>query len=100
MGGDLVRIVRIRVGHLVAAIAVGGQVFVIVVDVAVGAGARRCGMRGYEREGGLVVVKVGVGPVDRVMADLARLRKTSLRVIRVIGVVEIGQVASYAGGVV
>ena len=100
MGGDMVRIVRILVVRLVAAIAVGGQVFVIVVDVAVGAGARRYGMRACEREAGLAVVKVGVGPFDRVMADLAGLRKASLHVIRVIGVVEVGQVASDTGGVV
>jgi len=100
MGGDVVRIVRILVVRLVAAIAVRGQVFVIVVDVAVGAGARRYGMRAREGEAGLVVVKVGVGPFDRVMADLAGLRKASLHVIRVIRVVEIGQVASDAGGVV
>lgn len=100
MGGNVVRIVRILVVRLVAAITVGGQVFVIIVDVAVGAGARRYGMRACEREDGLVVVKVGVGPFDRVMADLAGLWKASLHVIRVIGVVEIGQVASDAGGVV
>ena len=99
-GGDVVRIGRIHIVRLVAAIAVGGQVFVIVVDVAVGAGARRYGMRAGEREAGLAVVKVGVGPFDRVMADLAGLRKASLHVIRVIGVVEVGQVASDTGGVV
>ena len=100
MGGDVVRIVRILVVRLVAAIAVGGQSCVIVVDVAVGAGARRYSVGACEREAGLVVVKVGVGPFDRVMADLAGLRKASLHVIRVIGVIEIGQVTSDAGGVV
>jgi len=100
IGGDVVRIVRILVVRFVAAIAVSGQGRVIVVDVAVGASARRYSMRACEREAGLVVVKVGVGPFDRVMADLAGLRKARLHVIRVIGVVEIGQMASDAGGVV
>ena len=96
----MVRIVRILVIRLVAAIAVRGQVGVVVVYVAVGASARRDGVRTGEREARLVVVKVGVGPFDRVMADLAGLRKASLHVIRVIGVVEVGQVASDTGGVV
>jgi len=100
MSGDVVRIVRILVVRLVAAIAVRGQVGVVVVYVAVGASARRDGVRAGEREARLAVVKVGVGPSDRVMADLAGLRKASLHVIRVIRVVEIGQVASDAGGVV
>ena len=99
-GGDVVRIVRILVVRLVAAIAVRGQVGVVVVYVAVGASARRDGVRAGEREARLVVVKVGIGPFDRVMANLAGLRKASLHVIRVIGVLEVGQVASDAGGVV
>ena len=100
MGGDVVRIVRMLVVPLMAAMAIGGQVFVIVVDVAVGAGARQYGMRACEREAGLAVVEIGVGPFDRVVADLAGLWKASLHMIRVIGAIKIGQMASDADGVV
>ena len=52
----------------------------VVVDVAIGALPRRHGVRAGERERRVVVVKRGIGPHRRVVAQFACGRKTSSRV--------------------
>ncbi len=46
------------------------------------------------------MVKIGVGPLDGVVADLTGLRETGLHMIWVVGLVVIVQVARDAGGIV
>lgn len=98
--GNMVRVGGVLIIGLVATVAVGGQVAVVVVDVAIGAGARRHSVRPGEREARLAVVEVGVSPLDGVVADFAGLGEARLHVIRVIRIVEIGQVAGDARRVV
>ena len=85
---------------LVAAVTGSGQVRVIVVDVAVGAESRRHGVGTGERESGLAVVEVGVGPGDGVVTELACLRKTGSHVVRIVCAVKVIQVASHARRVI
>ena len=61
---------------------VSGQ-FVVVIDVAVSAGARWHGMQSGERKPGTVVVEFCVHPVAGVMALLAGLREVRSRVVGV-----------------
>ena len=75
---------------------VGGQV-VVVVDVAVGAGARRHGVQAGEREPGAVVIKRGIKPGAGAVALFAGLREIRRDVIGIGGSLEILQVAGHAG---
>jgi len=71
---------------------------VIVVDVAVDTRARRHRVRAGERESGLGVIEVRRRPGHRGVARLACLRESLLRVVRIIGVLKILQMAGDAGG--
>src|SRR5262249_14232240 len=73
-----------------------GQV-VVIVDVAVGAGARWHGMQSGKRKPGAVVVELRVRPVAGVVALLAGLREVRSRVIRIGRALEVLQVSGYAG---
>ena len=95
-GRRVVRIRRARVIGLVATVAVRGQRRVIVVHVA----ARACDgrVRASERKRRVVVVKRGIGPRSRVVAQI-----TSCRKARVVhgsqSAVKVSLVAADAGGV-
>ena len=62
---------------------------VIVVDVTIGASARRDGMQTGQRETGLRVIELGIRPLDRVVTLLAGggeagVRHRSLRIVEVV----------------
>lgn len=92
MRGDVVRIVRVQVILLMAAVAIRWQIRPVVVYVAIGALARWNGVRPGQRELSFAVIELGVGPGDRVVAELASLRETHLRVRGIVRVVVILQV--------
>ena len=68
---------------LMAADTSRGQRRVVAVDVAVGAYPRRHYVRAGQREGGVVVIKRGIGPVRRVVTKFARSGEASRCVGRV-----------------
>ena len=68
------RVRRVVVISLMASDASGWQRSVVVVDVAIGANARRHRVRTGQREGSVVVVEGRVGPDGRVMTYLAGRR--------------------------
>ncbi len=70
---------------------------VVVVDVAVGAGARRNGVQAGQREPGAVVVERCVHPVGGVVTGVASLREVRRHVVGIGGSLEILQVAAHAG---
>ena len=78
---------------------VGGQV-VIVVDVAIGTGARRHGMHAGEREVDAGVIEDCRRPARSRMAGLAGRREIQRDVARIIRALEVLQVARHAGGAV
>lgn len=69
---------------------------VILVDMAIGALARRHGVRSCQREPGGCVIEGRRLPRGRVMAGLAGLRESLLRVIGIRSVLVILQVTRYA----
>ena len=77
---------------------VAGEV-VIVVDVTIGAGARRHGMHSGEGKPSAVVVEFRVHPVAGAVALLAGLGEIRGDVVGIGGSLEILQVARHAGGV-
>jgi len=76
--------------------AVGGRALVLSAHVA-GRALQR-GMGAGERKAGAVVIETGRNPRCRVVAYLALLRESGRSVVRVIGVLEILQVAGHAQG--
>ena len=70
---------------------------VVVVDVTVGASARRHGVHASQLEASCVVIKRRVHPVGRVVTGLAGLREVRTGVVWSRGVLKILQVAGYAG---
>ena len=66
-----------RVVLLVAGIAQSAIQRVVVVDVTIGATARRHCMRVSQREAGCRVVKLAIGPLNRVVAGIASRREPS-----------------------
>ena len=86
------RIRRIVVIRLVTANTRRRQRLVIVVDVAVDAGAWWHGVRSGQRKLRLVVIERRIRPGDRVMAQLASRREAGMR-HRAVRVLEIGLVA-------
>ena len=79
--GSVVRIRRVLVVSLVAAVAVGRQRRVVAIHVTIDTLPRRYGMRSRQRESGRVVVESTVRPGDRVMAHLASCREPGLDVV-------------------
>ena len=65
-----------------------GQV-VIVVNVTIGAGARRDGVQSGERKPGGVVVELRVRPIAGIVALLAGLREARSHVVGICGALEI-----------
>ena len=98
--GGVVRIVGSQVIRLMTAVTVRGQSLVVVVNVAVFACPRGHGVRACQRESGPAVIEGGVGPLDRVVANLAGLRKARLHMVGIVSVVKVSQVAGDAGRVV
>lgn len=94
---SMVRIGRALVILLMAPVAVGGQGRVVIVHVTVH--ARNGGVRTGQRERCVVVIEAGVGPRCGAVTDVACGRKTDLGVVRVVGVVVIGLMATDASGV-
>src|ERR1019366_2535988 len=90
------RIGCVVVIRLVAADTSGGQRGVVVVDVAVGALARRNRVRSGQREWGVVVVEGGISPNRGVVAQLTLLREPGRCVRRIRGAVVILQVTGDA----
>src|SRR5262249_36216676 len=82
----------------VAGYAGGAGQVVVIVNVAVGAGARRHGVQAGEREPGAVVVELLVCPVGGLVTLLGSLREIRSGVIRIGRALEVLQVAGYAGG--
>ncbi len=82
--------------HVARHAGVSGQV-VVVIDVAVGAGARWHGVQSGERKPGAIVVELRVRPVAGVMALLASLREVRGRMVGIGGSLEILHVARHAG---
>ena len=103
-GGGMRRIGRACVVLLVARIAERAVEVVVIVDVAVGAQARRNSMRSRQLEASGGVVKRTVAPLDRVMAGFACSRKRRRDVIhgreRVVVVVLMARHACRAAQVV
>jgi len=89
-GGEELRLRRVAgvcgvvVVGLMAADAGRGQRRVVVVDVAVRAGARRHSVRTSQGEGCVAVIKRRISPDIGVVAQLARRRKSRGRVCRII----------------
>ena len=97
---NMVRIIRVLIGRLMAPVTVRRQRLVVVIDMAVGTDARRHHVRTGEREGSLVVIEDRVRPFNGVVADLAGLRESRLHMGRIFGVVVVGLVAGDAGRIV
>jgi len=91
------RTVRVVVIGLVARNASRVGDVVVVIDVAVGAGPRWNRMRARQRETGLRVIELAIGPLNGVMAVLASRRKASVR-YRTLRVVVVVLVTADAGG--
>ena len=101
-GGKLgTQVIDRRFGVVVIGLVTGDALrvcnVVVVVDVAIGALPRRHGMRAGEREARLGMIELSGLPGSGRVADLARLSKSLLRVIRILGVVEIRKVTCNAG---
>ncbi len=95
--GDVIhRRSRVVVIRLVTRYAGRARQVVIVVDVAIGAEARRHGMGAGQREAGAGVVEGGVRPKSRVVARIARLREIGADVVWAGGSLIILQVAGHA----
>ena len=75
---------------LVTRITIRGNVYVVVVHVALVAGHGR--VRSGERENRFTVIEGCGNPSRRVMAHFTLLRKSYLRMVGVVGVLEISQV--------
>ena len=90
------RLLGVVVVLLVAGNAGGLSQVVIIVDVAVGAGARRHGVGAGQREPSLGVIEIRWLPGAGRVAYFAGLREAALHVIRLLGVLEILQMASDA----
>ena len=94
------RVSRIARGHVicfVAAVAVGGQRRVVIVDVAVRTLSRRRSMHAGQRECCLIVVELAVSPKGGVVAQLASRWETYCNVIDgTLGVVVVRLVAADA----
>ena len=86
---------RVVVVGLVAANASGRKRGVVVVNVAVGANARWHGVHSGQWECSVVVIKGCVGPLHRVMAELAGRRESRVR-NRTFSIIEICLVACNA----
>ena len=83
------RLLGVVVVLLVAENARGLSQVVIIVDVAVGAGARRHGVSAGQREPSLGVIESRGLPGAGRVAYFASLREAALHVVRVVGVLEI-----------
>ena len=70
---------------------------VVVVDVAIGAQARRNRVIPGEREPGAGMVECGIHPVGGVMAGIASLREIRGDVVGIRCALEVFQVATHAG---
>ena len=64
-----------RVLLLVARVAQSAVQRIVVVDVTIGAGARRHRVRVGQREAGGGMVKLAIGPLNRVVTGIARRRE-------------------------
>ena len=84
---------RVVVVLLVAGNARGLGKVVIVIDVAIGAGARRHGVAAGERELGFVVIELGRLPGAGRVACFTSLWEAALHMVRIVGVLEILQMA-------
>lgn len=73
-----------------------GTEIVIVIDMAIGALPGRDGVHPSQRERGQGMVKRGIGPGDRVVTLIARLREASRNVIRIRRRLVILHVATHA----
>ena len=69
---------------------------VVIVDMAIGAGARRHRVQASERESGIVVVECGAHPAAGVVTGFASLRESAGNVVGIRGSLEILEVASHA----
>jgi|SRR6516162_1964726 len=94
---DVIRVVGSRVLGLMAAIAVGGNRSVVVLEMTIR--ARHRGMRPRQREDGVVVIERRRAPGGGAMAHVALLREVYRRVVRIVRCRIVSQVARYAGGV-
>ena len=70
MRRDMVRIVGVLIVGRVAAVAISRQPRPVIVDVAIGALPRRYRVGSGQREPGLTVIKLTVGPLDRIVTVL------------------------------
>ena len=82
--------------RLVARNARGHRDVVVVINVAVGADARRIHMRAHQRPARRRVVELAIGPEHSIVARLASRREACMRHRR-LGVVVVGLVAGDAG---
>jgi len=95
---DVIRIRRSLEVLQVTAHAGGGVEAVVVVDVAIGAGARRHGVQPGEREAGAGMVERRVQPVGGVVTGVASLWEIRSDVIGIRCSLEILQVTAHTGG--
>jgi len=96
--GDVIRIRSALVVLQVAGHACGAVQAVIVVHVAVGAGARRNGVQPSERESSAGVIEGRVQPCRGAVALVAGLWEIRRNVIRIGGALVVLQVTSHARG--
>ena len=94
----VIRVFRSLKVLLMAGVASCARQVVVVVDVAVGARARRDGMGTGQRKAGLRVIELAIGPLNGVMALFAGSREAGVRHRRR-GFIEIVLVARNARGV-
>lgn len=95
-GGGVIWIRRGVVVFGVAAVAIGRQSRVVVIDMATRA-RDRGGVKSGQWKSSRVVIKRRSGPGRRVVAEFARLRESDLHVVGCCSALIVRQVARYAG---
>lgn len=100
MRGRVIRIIGVQIIRLMAAVAIRRQRRVVAIDVAVHADSRWHHVRAGQRESRLAVIKHRIRPLNGVVADFAGLREFRRHVIRILGAVEVREVARHARCVV
>ena len=93
-GRDVIGIIGLLIFRLVAPVTVGGQSCVVVVHMAI------CALDAYvlsrQRECRIVVIECRGRPACGAVAHIALLRETNRNMVRVVGLLEVGQMATDA----
>lgn len=92
--GNMGRAVCLLILRLVAAVTIGGQVRVVVVQVTARTGD--LGVSARQGKGGVVVIKACRRPCCSAVANITLLRETSGSMVRVVCILIVSQVAIHA----